>query len=137
MPDTVRENSTARAADVKVGSTSNEKERAGFGKDRRIRTRRDFVRIQKGGRKTHSANFVVLSTAQSPPRSSSRFGFSVSRRVGNAVERNRLKRRLRELCRLHRREFAPARDFVLIAKPGAAELSYDDLVRELRAPLSA
>jgi ribonuclease P protein component len=121
---------------ARPGSTSNDRQRFGFGKDLRIRSRRDFVRIQKGGRKTHSANFVVLSTAQSPPRASSRFGFSVSRRVGDAVERNRLKRRLRELCRLHRREFAAARDFVLIAKPGAAELSYEDLVRELHAPLS-
>ena len=131
-----QENPVERAPEARVGSTANEMQSFGFGKDIRVRARRDFLRIQKGGRKSHSANFVVLSTAQVPPRTS-RFGFSVSRRVGDAVERNRLKRRLRELCRLHRREFAAARDFVLIAKPGAAGLSYAELIRELRAPLSA
>lgn len=131
-----QENPVARAPEARVGSTANVTQAFGFGKDIRVRARRDFLRIQKRGRKSHSANFVVLSTAQVPPRTS-RFGFSVSRRVGNAVERNRLKRRLRELCRLHRREFAAARDFVLIAKPGAAGLSYAEIIRELRAPLSA
>jgi ribonuclease P protein component len=56
--------------------------------------------------------------------------------VGNAVVRNRVKRRLREFVRLHRRDLPPARDFVVIAKPGAAELSYAELVAELREPFS-
>lgn len=98
-----------------------------------MRARRDFLSIQKNGRPCHSANFVVLSRPQTPPRES-RFGFSVSRRVGNAVVRNRVKRRLREFVRLHRAEFARARDFVVIAKPGAANLSYGELAEELRGP---
>jgi ribonuclease P protein component len=56
--------------------------------------------------------------------------------VGNAVVRNRVKRRLREFVRLHRHDLPPARDFVVIAKPGAAELSYAELVAELREPFS-
>ena len=78
---------------------------------------------------------MVSSLVQSPARES-RFGFSVSRRVGNSVVRNRVKRRLREFVRLNRRELAVARDFVVIAKPGAARLSYAELVAELRAPFS-
>jgi ribonuclease P protein component len=119
-----------------LGSTTNEKPALGFGKDRRIRFRREFLSIQRRGRKRQTANFVVLSAPRTPP-APSRFGFSVSRRVGKAVERNRLKRRLREMCRLHAREFSAARDFVLIAKPGATRLSYAELVRELRAALHA
>ena len=115
------------------GSTANDGFR--FGKELRVRSTREFAAIQKRGRKVHSSNFVVLSFRQSPARTS-RFGFAVSRRVGNAVTRNRLKRRLREMFRLHRRELAPARDFVVIAKPGAAGLSYAELVQELRGPLS-
>jgi ribonuclease P protein component len=106
-----------------------------FGKELRVRSSRDFAAIQKKGRKLQSPNFVVLSLRQLAP-GPSRFGFAVSRRVGNAVTRNRLKRRLREMFRLHRRELATARDFVVIAKPSAAGLSYAALVEELRGPLS-
>ena len=107
-----------------------------FGKDVRVRRRGDFLRIQKHGRPKHSANFVVLWLDRSPP-GESRFGFSVSRRVGNAVVRNRVKRRLREFVRLHRTDIAVGRDFVVIAKPGAANISYVELVEELRGRLSA
>ena len=116
------------------GSTANEGYR--FGKDLRVRSSREFAAIQKKGRKLHSRNFVVLFLRQGAP-GSSRFGFSVSRKVGNAVARNHLKRRLREMFRIHRRELAAGRDFVVIAKPGAAKLSYAELVEELRGPLSS
>ena len=117
-----------------LGSTANEG--YGFGKELRVRSSRHYAAIQKSGRKRHSPNFVVLSVEQPSP-GPSRFGFSVSRRVGNAVVRNRLKRRLREMFRLHRRQLATARDFVIIAKPSAANISYGDLVQELRGPLSS
>jgi ribonuclease P protein component len=102
-----------------------------FGKALRLRLRRDFLRVQKRGRKSHSPSFIVASASQPAP-GTSRVGFSVSRRVGNAVVRNKLKRRLREFFRLHRRELPAACDMVVIAKPGAAKLSYDELVEELR-----
>ncbi len=116
-------------------SAPNQERRFTFGKDVRIRRRRDFLTIQAKGWKTHSRNFVVVSMAHSPA-CPSRFGFSVSRRVGNAVVRNRVKRRLREFCRLHRSRFDAGRDFVVIAKPGAATLSYAEIVEELRGALS-
>jgi ribonuclease P protein component len=106
-----------------------------FGKDVRLRLRRDFVRIQGRGKKRHSPNFVVASASKASS-GASRVGFSVSRRVGNAVVRNRVKRRLREFFRLHRQELPSARDLVVIAKPGAAKLSYADLAKELREQLS-
>jgi ribonuclease P protein component len=111
-------------------STSNRP--LGFGKELRLRRRADFLRIQQRGRKRHTANFIVASVVQTPP-GASRFGFSVSRRVGNSVVRNRVKRRLREFARINRGALAPAVDFVVIAKPGAAELSYAELATELRA----
>ncbi len=117
------------------GSTSNATAPLGFGKDVRLRRRAEFLTIQRRGRKSHSPNFIVSSMAQSPPRAS-RFGFSVSRRVGNSVVRNRVKRRLREFVRLNRPQLAAARDFVVIAKPGAAKLSYAELVAELRGSFS-
>ena len=106
-----------------------------FGKDLRLRRRWEFLRVQRRGKRRQSANFLVVYLHQSAP-GSSRFGFSVSRRVGNAVVRNRVKRCLREFVRLHRRDLPPVCDFVVIAKPGAAELSYAELAAELRESFS-
>lgn len=50
--------------------------------------------------------------------------------------RNRVKRRLREFFRIHRQEWPSGCDTVVIAKPGAATLSYAELVEELRVHFS-
>lgn len=55
---------------------------------------------------------------------SSRFGFSVSKRVGGAVLRNRVRRRLREIVRLRRPALAPGWDVVLIARPPVAQAEF-------------
>jgi ribonuclease P protein component len=105
-----------------------------FGKERRVRRRPEYLRIQNKGRKRHTPSFVVLWTKQSPP-GLSRFGFSVSRKVGNAVVRNRLKRRLREFCRVNAASLSAGKDFVVIAKPGASRLTYSGVAAELHGTL--
>ncbi|MFQ5655446.1 MAG: ribonuclease P protein component [Planctomycetota bacterium] len=57
----------------------------------------------------------------------SRLGLAVSRRVGNAVNRNRLKRRLREIFRRNRGLFPPSSDIVAIPRAEAAALAYQGL----------
>lgn len=112
------------------GSASNPPGGARFDKRCRVRKRWEFLAIQRRGRKRQTAHFVVASLpalASSGPR----FGFSVSRKVGNSVVRNRLKRRLRELCRRNRERFDSRRDFVLIARPGAERLDARELAREI------
>ena len=64
----------------------------------------------------------------------SRYGFSVGRRVGGAVVRNRLKRRLREVLRSAR--LAPGWDIIFIARPPAAAADYADLGKSVRGLLS-
>lgn len=58
---------------------------------------------------------------------SSRIGFSVSRRLGNAVQRNRARRRLREVLRRHLASIANGWDLVFIARPALAQAGFADI----------
>jgi ribonuclease P protein component len=80
------------------------------------------------------AGKVVVMKALPNGLALSRYGFSVSRRVGKAVERNRVKRRLREILRLT--QLQPGWDIVFIARPPAAEAAYAVLGGCVRGLLS-
>ena len=56
----------------------------------------------------------------------------MTKKVGTAVERNRIKRVAREVFRRNRELFPPSHDVVLIAKRGATEVGYESLLSELR-----
>jgi len=95
----------------------------------RIRRRREFLALQREGRRCHSTHFVVI---QHPSSSvASRLGVTVSKRVGNAVVRNRVKRLVREVFRHRQAELRPPTDLVVIAKPGANTLTYAQAATEL------
>lgn len=61
-----------------------------------------------------------------------RLGITVSKKCGNAVERNRVKRVVREVFRRNQKLFSAECDYVFIAKAGAAALSYDGLLAEVQ-----
>jgi ribonuclease P protein component len=89
----------------------------------RISRSGDFDAVYRRGRSAANRHLVVYAFARedAPPAAPARLGLSVSRKVGGAVERNRVKRALRERFA----ELAPALpeglDVVVIARPGAAE----------------
>jgi ribonuclease P protein component len=101
-----------------------------FPREIRLRRRGDYLRVQRDGRKVHSAHFLALGV--STPGQPTRLGITVSRKVGDAVRRNRVKRLLREAFRLHREIFPTEMELVLIAKTGAPELGLPELCEELR-----
>ena len=68
-----------------------------------------------------SSRFLVLYWFPQEEPAAPRFGFSVPRSVGGAVDRNRIKRQLREVWRERLDRVPSGRDYVLIAKPGLSE----------------
>jgi ribonuclease P protein component len=92
-------------------------------REQRLRRERDFAAVYQRGRSWSNQLLAVRTLPATQPRS--RFGFAVGKRVGGAVVRNRVKRRLRELVR----GMAPAQgwDVVIIARPDAATADFDRL----------
>ena len=101
-----------------------------FARRRRIRKRADYLRLQRVRNAKRSPHFVVVCVPGL--HEDSRLGITVSRRVGNAVERNRVKRRVREFFRLNRERLQPTQDILVIARVGAKALGYREVEAELR-----
>ena len=96
-------------------------------REQRLRKSKDFALVRRQGR-SWPGRLLVLA-ARPNGLDLARFGFSVSKRVGNAVTRNRVKRRLREAARLS--DVSPGWDVLLIARAGAGGADYHELERSM------
>lgn len=100
----------------------------------------DFDRVYRQGRSTGGREFVVHVFPREASLESPRVGLSVSKKVGDAVTRNRIKRVLRESVSSLEGELAAGSDLVITARPDAVALDERDgqagVERELRALLS-
>ena len=83
----------------------------------RLSRSRDFEAVYRHGRSV-SSRFLVLYWFPQEEAAAPRFGFSVPRSVGGAVERNRIKRQLREVWRARLERVPAGSDYVLIVRPG-------------------
>jgi ribonuclease P protein component len=104
-----------------------------YPKSVRLRRRREFLILQRLGRRRHTPSFVILQAPSGAP--TSRLGVTVSSRVGNAVVRNRVKRLVREIFRAGRQNLGAPLDIVIIAKPNAAQISHAQAATELERAL--
>lgn len=91
----------------------------------RVRKNEHFQEIRRRGQ-SYSNEFLVMCALPNQ-LSYSRFGFSVSNRLGGAVERNLIKRRLREAIRLRMDEIVSGWDIVFIAKHSIRNASYQQM----------
>jgi ribonuclease P protein component len=98
-----------------------------FPKLLRLAKRSQFLRVQQHGLKVWSHPFVVLVLRNSV--GVTRMGITASKRVGNAVQRCRLRRRSRELFRKKRHLFPNGLDLLLIAQPAMKEADWAFLSR--------
>jgi ribonuclease P protein component len=94
--------------------------------------RRAAFKAVAGGRRVSRQGFILQALAAGdeadrPPR----FGFTVTKKIGNAVVRNRIRRRLREAVRRAEGSAAAATDYVLVARRAALTLQFDRLVTDL------
>ena len=98
----------------------------------RLRKRADFV-AAASGIKVPAATFV-LQARDRDDRGPVRVGFTVSKKVGNAVERNRVRRRLREVVRLTSDDaLRPGHDYVLVGRRAALSAEFAATGRRIRA----
>jgi len=99
----------------------------GFPPSLRLRKRADFLRLSRDGKKVNLPHFIMIYRKNSDGLL--RFGITVSRKVGNAVVRNRVKRLVRDVCR-HETSVHPA-DYNIIARTGAGLLDVATVRLEL------
>jgi ribonuclease P protein component len=117
--------------------------KSAFPRSARLLRHADFERVYKLGRRHFSASMTVFywqrpeaaiveaQTAKSPAASGLRIGFTVSRALGGAVQRNRMKRRLREAVRLTRPPAGPSADVVINPKKSLLTADFAAVVNEV------
>lgn len=89
---------------------------------RRLKLRSEFQRVREQGRTLRGA-LLLLGFRESEEERFFRAGFVTPKHIGNAVVRNRVRRRLREIVRRHQHEIVPGFWLVLVARPKAARAS--------------
>ena len=112
----------------------------GFPRTARLLKHADFERVYKQGRRHFSPHMTVFYLVQATDASQekrARVGFTVGRVLGGAVERNRIKRRLREAVRLRRSSLLGAVDIVINPKKSILKLEFATVLEEVGRALDA
>ena len=96
-----------------------------FPRRERLQKRAEFLAVYGGGEKVYTPHFVLYALRNDLDRH--RLGVTVSKKIGKAVARSRVKRRLREIFRTHEHLLSPTFDLVLNARLTATVASYSEL----------
>jgi ribonuclease P protein component len=94
-----------------------------------------FDAVYRAGKRRSSSHFTAFLKAINLPQS--RFGFSIKKALGGAVVRNRIRRRLREIVRLHREELPAGWDIVIHPKSSVAKAPFAALAADFLRLLKA
>lgn len=114
----------------------------------RLQRRREFLRVQRSGAKHHTRFFLVFVAPSvlrgrgpapaargpaNPGLPATRLGVTVTRKVGKAVKRNRIKRLVREVFRREHHALPAGLDMVFVAKRDAVDSTFEAVVHDMRA----
>lgn len=119
----------AARRDAIASRESDPKQPRGLPRECRLLSRADYDAVYREGRRVASREFTVFFRGNA--REVSRFGWSIKRALGGAVVRNRMRRRLREIIRLHRQEIGKGWDFVIHPRSSVARAKFGALEAEL------
>lgn len=112
-----------------MSDASGKTPRLGFPAARRLKRSCDFDRVRSEGRGVRG-ELLMLGVLRAEEEAAFRVGFVTSRRVGGAVVRNRVRRRLREIVRRNQDALPDKLWLVVIARPAAAQSDFGALERE-------
>lgn len=101
----------------------------------RVKARADFLRLSSASRRVHTPHFVLLLGARADQ--TTRLGITVTKKIGNSVKRNRVRRLVREVFRQHPEIFPSGHDIVFIARTGAPELDFASVLTEVEGARGA
>lgn len=103
-------------------------------RESRLRRHSDYQRVYAGSRKQFSASMTYFVAPQPDAKcdSPARVGLTAGRALGKAVERNRIKRRMREIVRRHLRQLPPGVDLVLHPRKSVMTMDFGALDREVK-----
>jgi ribonuclease P protein component len=95
-----------------------------------LRFRKDFLNVRRGTRVRGA--YVLVEALKREDSGIPRLGLTVSRKNGNAIRRNRIKRRLREAVRVHAAgDMATGNDYVIVSTPKALRAPFDQLCADI------
>lgn len=91
----------------------------------RLRKNEDFKKVYSRGKKYWNRNLILYKMENR--LDSSRIGFSVNKKFGNSVERNRAKRRMREICRINFHKIKDGYDIIILPKNNVKDIGHKEL----------
>lgn len=100
-----------------------------FLRSQRLKKRNEYLLLQEYGRKIHLERFLVCILKTT---GMGRMGITVSRKVGKAVQRNRVKRLIREVWRQNKKLIPLGYDVVFVAKKNTCNLNYWEMLSEFK-----
>jgi ribonuclease P protein component len=94
-----------------------------------VKTKRDFNNIINNGKCIKNKYYVVYSLDNN--KNYDNFGISVGKKVGNAVIRNKYKRKIRSIIDIYRKDFINSKDYIIILRSSALSISFQEMKESL------